>query len=105
MYLENRLKLFAKPAVWEHLDFGTTPISVFFFVFFVTFKPRVEWYTKSMSLKYDFGIPWGVTICTNLMSKPGPGIPWDVTIFKKIVEIECNVRTTGSSSLLYYSQA
>jgi len=29
---------------------GTTPSSRFFFI---TLKPRVEWYTKSVSLKYE----------------------------------------------------
>jgi len=26
-----------------------------FFFFFITLKPRVEWYTKSMSLRYEPG--------------------------------------------------
>jgi len=30
-----------------------TPERVNFFFFFITLTPRVEWYTKSMSLKYE----------------------------------------------------
>ena len=28
-------------------------VASFFFFVFITLKPRVEWYTKSLSLKYE----------------------------------------------------
>ena len=38
---------------WSRKRFCLTPREVLLVFFFITLKPRVEWYTKSMSLRYE----------------------------------------------------
>ena len=46
-----------RPALWPvplcPFDFWPDGCDQSFFLFFMTLKPSVEWYTKSMSLKYE----------------------------------------------------